>query len=128
MHSNTNTRGCAGQPQKRWEALADGVSDAAAAIVLECRRPATQQSGEWLDRQRDKVMRGVSELAQELGDRPWCNGEAYSLADIATGCALGYLDFRQPDFGWRDAHPNLARLADKLAKRPAFAETVPPVA
>jgi glutathione S-transferase len=111
---------------KRWEALADGISDAAVAIVLEGRRPAPQQSGEWLDRQRDKVARGVRELAQELGERPWCNGEAYSLADIATGCALGYLDFRHPDILWRAEHPNLARLAEKLAKRPAFAETAPP--
>jgi glutathione S-transferase len=111
---------------KRWEALADGISDAAAAIVLERRRPVPQQSSEWIDRQRDKVVRGVRELALELGEKPWCNGEGYSLADIATGCALGYLDFRQPEVDWRADSPNLARLADKLAKRPAFAETVPP--
>jgi glutathione S-transferase len=71
-------------------------------------------------------MRGVTELAQELDEKPWCNGEAYTLADIATGCALGYLDFRQPDFDWRTDHPNLALLAEKLSKRPAFAETAPP--
>jgi glutathione S-transferase len=113
---------------KRWEALADGICDAAAAIVLEHRRPAPGQSGEWIDRQRDKVVRSVRELAQELGDKPWCNGEGYSLADIATGCALGYLDFRQPEFDWRTDNPNLARLADKLSKRPAFIETAPPPA
>jgi glutathione S-transferase len=113
---------------KRWEALADGICDAASTIVLELRRPAVQQSREWVDRQRDKVVRGVRELATELDDKPWCNGETYSLADIATGCALGYLDFRQPDIDWRTGNPNLARLAEKLAKRPAFAETVPPAA
>ena len=111
---------------KRWEALADGICDAAAAIVLELKRPVPQQSSDWVDRQRDKVVRGVQELAQELDDKPWCNGEAYSLADIATGCALGYLDFRQPELDWRSGRANLARLADKLAKRPAFAETIPP--
>ncbi len=68
------------------------------------------------------------ELARDLDEKPWCSGEGYSLADIATGCALGYLDLRQPELDWRAQHPNLARLAEKLAKRPSFAETVPPVA
>lgn len=113
---------------KRWEALADGICDAAAAIVLEQKRPARQQSHEWIDRQRRKVAQGVVELARELADKPWCNGEAYSLADIATGCALGYLDFRLPELDWRAAHPNLARLAEKLGKRASFADTAPPPA
>jgi glutathione S-transferase len=113
---------------KRWESLADGICDAAAAIVLEQKRPARQQSREWIERQRRKVEQGVAELARELADKPWCNGEGYSLADIATGCALGYLDFRLPELDWRDAHPNLKRLAEKLGKRASFADTVPPVA
>jgi glutathione S-transferase len=111
---------------KRWEALADGICDAAAAIVIEGRRPAKQQSKDWVDRQRGKLERGITELANELGDKPWCNGEAYSLADIATGCALGYLDLRQPDVDWRAPYPNLVRLAEKLAKRPSFTDTAPP--
>jgi glutathione S-transferase len=113
---------------KRLEALADGISDAAAAVVLELKRPPVQQSREWVDRQQDKIVRGVRELAQELDDKPWCNGDAYSLADIATGCALGYLDFRQPEFDWRTQYPNLARLAAKLDARAPFAETRPPIA
>ena len=56
-------------------------------------------------------------LATELGERSWCSGETYSLADIATGCALGYLDFRFPDIDWRAAHPNLARLDEKGFRR-----------
>jgi glutathione S-transferase len=111
---------------KRWEALADGICDAAAAIVLENKRPARQQSKDWIDRQRDKIARGIVEMARDLEERPWCNGESYSLADIATGCALGYLDLRFPDVDWRDAHPNLAKLAEKLAARASFADTVPP--
>lgn len=112
---------------KRWEALADGICDAAITIVLEAKRPAKQQSREWIDRHRRKMDLGVRELASELGDKAWCNGEAYSLADIAAGCALGYLDLRHPAFDWRTEYPNLVKLADKLAKRPSFAETAPPV-
>lgn len=110
---------------KRWEALADGVCDAAAAIVIERRRSASLQSDEWVDRQRRKISEGVAELARELGDRAWCYGEACSLADIATGCALGYLDLRHAELDWRDLYPNLERLAEKLGKRPSFAETKP---
>jgi len=112
---------------KRWEALADGVCDAAAAIFLERKRPERQQSKDWIARQRAKIDRGVVELAQDLGERPWCNGEAYSLADIATGCALGYLDLRFPEIDWRGAYPNLVALAEKLGGRPSFADTAPPV-
>jgi glutathione S-transferase len=111
---------------KRWEALADGVCDAAVAIVLEGKRPARQQNKDWLDRQRSKIDLGLKELGNELGERVWCNGEAYSLADIATGCALAYLDLRHAAIDWRAAYPNLVKLAEKLAKRSSFAETVPP--
>jgi glutathione S-transferase len=113
---------------KRWEALADGVCDATITIVREQKRPARQQSKEWIERQFDKIRLGVKELAKELEDKTWCHGEAYSLADIATGCTLGYLDLRAPTIDWRGDYPNLLKLADKLAKRPSFAETAPPPA
>ena len=64
--------------------------------------------------------------SQGLGDKPWCNGQAYSLADIAIGCALGYPAFRFPQIDWRREYPNLAELYDKLAARASFQETVPP--
>ena len=111
---------------KKWEALADGICDAAATIVNERRRPSQLQSDEWIERQRRKIDEGVAELARELGDRSWCYGESCSLADIATGCALGYLDLRHAELEWRKLYPNLERLAEKLGKRPAFADTVPP--
>jgi glutathione S-transferase len=112
---------------KRWEALADGVSDAASTIVLERRRPARQQSKEWIARQEQKMIAGIAELAAELADKAWCNGEGYSLADIAAGCALGYLDLRHGEIDWRTDYSNLARLAEKLDKRPSFQDTAPPI-
>jgi glutathione S-transferase len=110
---------------RKWEALADGVCDAAAAIVVEGRRPAELRSSEWIERQRRKIHEGVAEMSRELGDGAWCHGDGYSLADIACGCALGYLDLRAPDIEWRVAYPNLARLAEKVAKRSSFADTAP---
>lgn len=111
---------------RRWEALADGIADAAAAIFIEKKRLPTQQSPDWIDRQRQKIERGLLAMADDLGDRNWCNGEAYSLADIAVGCCLAYLELRFADISWRQQHTNLARLADRLAQRPAFADTAPP--
>lgn len=111
---------------RRAEALADGICDAALAIVLERRRPAAQQSAEWIERQRAKVEAGVATLASELADKPWCNGESYSLADIATGCALDYLALRGKEIGWSHEYANLTRLGEKLARRPSFADTAPP--
>lgn len=110
---------------KRWEALADGICDAAALIFLEKKRPAEQQSSEWIVRQQNKIIAGLDYMAAELGDSNWCMGTHFSLADIAAGCALGYLAFRFPEIDWNAKHPNLARLYEKLSHRPAFAETIP---
>ncbi|MBE0622321.1 MAG: glutathione S-transferase N-terminal domain-containing protein [Burkholderiales bacterium] len=110
---------------KRWEALADGVLDAAVAVALERRRPAEQISEAVVERQMDRIERGVAVMARDLGEKPWCTGHAFTLADIACGVALGYLDFRLGAFDWRVLHANLAKLAAKLAERPSFADTVP---
>ncbi|MBL8383661.1 MAG: glutathione S-transferase [Burkholderiales bacterium] len=111
-----------------WEALADGICDAAVLARLEDGRASHERSARWTDRQLSKVRLGLSAAARGLADKPWCSGTAYSLADIAVGVALGYLDFRFPQIDWRTAHANLARLADKLAQRPSFAATLPPAA
>lgn len=110
---------------KRWEALADGICDAAALIFLERKRPAARQDADWIARQESKLIRTLEYMARELGDSPWCMGNHFSLADIACGCALGYLAFRFPEIDWNIKHSNLARLYDKLMLRQAFQDTVP---
>ena len=110
---------------KRWEALADGVLDAAVAAFLEARRREGERSQGWLDRQLGKVGDGLQAMSQELGEQAWCHGSVISLADISVACALGYVSFRLPDIHWGQQHPNLRALHDKLMQRPAFAETVP---
>jgi len=111
---------------RRWEALADGCTDAIAAMVIEKRRPAEFQYGPFLERQQDKIARALQVMSDDLGTRSWCCGDFFTLADIAAGCCLGFLDLRLPDVAWRATYPNLARLAEKLAQRPSFRETVPP--
>jgi glutathione S-transferase len=111
---------------KRIEALADGVSDAAALIYLERKRPAETQSLSWIDRQMDKVQLGLATMNQELGEHEWYINDAFSLADIAVGCTLGYLNLRFADeIDWRRSNANLAELYDRLMQRASFKETQP---
>ena len=109
---------------KRWEALADGISDAATTIFLERKRPESLQNTEWISRQQKKAMLGLEVAARDLGDKKWCEGNVYTLADIALGCTLGYLSFRFPEMKWR-MFPNLVRLVDTLEERASFIETAP---
>lgn len=111
---------------KCWEALADGVLDAGVLVRLErTQRPPELQSEAWIARQMSKVQLGLASLAHKLGDHAYCAGNQYSLADVAVGCALDWLSFRFPEIDWRGEHPKLARLADKLAERQSFKDSVP---
>jgi glutathione S-transferase len=111
---------------KVWEALSDGLLDAAVLVRLEkTLRPAAQQSPEWIERQMGKVYASLATMSANLGESPFCKGNHYTLADVAVGCALGWLLFRFPEIDWRTDYPNLARLLDKLSERASFKESVP---
>lgn len=111
-----------------WEALADGIIDAVVTAHLEeTQREPEQRSRRWVERQWRKIALGTQAIAQGLGDRPWCYGKHLTLADIAVGCTLGYLDLRLPEFNWRKEHASLAKFFNKLSARPSFTETAPTI-
>lgn len=113
---------------KTWEALADGVLDAAILARLEATwvgRTAEQRSAAWIDRQMGKITTSLKAISHGLGEKAYCAGVHFSLADIAVGCVLGYLDFRFPQISWRADYPNLVKLDDKLALRQSFIDTKP---
>lgn len=110
---------------KLKEALADGLMDAAVAARLESVRPKKEQSAAWIARNHAVIHRCLARIAAELGDSAWSTGTHFGLADIASGCALGYLDLRFAEIDWRSEYPNLAKFYEKLMLRPSFAETVP---
>lgn len=113
---------------KTWEALADGVLDAAVLARLEATWPGRgegERSDAWIDRQRAKIDASLKSMSQGLGEKAFCSGIHFSLSDVAVGCALGYLDFRFATIDWRTPYPNLARLAEKLNQRPSFVDTKP---
>ena len=113
---------------KTWEALADGLLDAAILARLEATWPGRKEgerSPAWIERQMKKIDDSLVAMNRALAERSNCVGIHLSLADIAVGCALGYLDFRFAHIDWRTAHPNLAGLYERLAQRPSFKDTSP---
>ncbi len=114
-----------GVEARRWEALADGVLDAGVLARLENQREAKLRSAPWIERQMGKVRAGLAAMDSELGDKLWCVGNGYTLADIALGVCLGWLDFRYPKMHWKKGHANLARVFAKLSERQSFADTLP---
>ena len=114
---------------KTWEALADGLLDAGILARLEATwRPTEQQSPAWVERQMSKIDAVLKSMSIGLGESTFCYNNQFSLADVAVGCALGYLDFRFPSLDWRAQYPNLDQLHQRLMQRQSFKDTVPPAA
>jgi glutathione S-transferase len=113
---------------KTWEALADGLLDAAILARLEASwagRKEGERSQAWIDRQMKKIDDSLTALGRALAERSHCVGIQVSLADIAVGVAVSYLDFRFPAIDWRANHPNLGGLYERLSQRPSFKDTLP---
>jgi len=113
---------------KTWEALADGLLDAAVLARLEATwsgRTDAQRSQAWIDRQMGKIHATVKAMSVGLAEKSFCSGIHFSLSDVAVGCALGYLDLRFTQINWRENYANLAKLQEKLMLRPSFIETNP---
>ena len=110
---------------RRWEALADGMCDAAVAVVMERRRAPEKQDAGVIERQMQKVERCLSAMSADMSEAKWSAGEKFSLADIAVGVALAYIDLRMPEIDWRTTYPKLERLYAELLERPSFKDTAP---
>lgn len=113
---------------KTWEALGDGLLDAALLARMEAvwaGREDSQRSQAWIDRQLEKIQHALLAMSKGLGDKAFCSGVHMGLSDIAVGCALSYLDFRFPHIDWRTPYPNLHKLYDKLSLRQSFIDSLP---
>lgn len=105
----------------RRHALADGILDAAFAIVMERRRPEGEQSPSWIERWSAAIGRSVDVLETEIASFP----TETDLAHVSIGCALAYLDFRLPDQEWRTGHPETVKWFETFAERPSMKDTRP---
>lgn len=107
------------------EVLCDGVCDACVLLFWERHRPAEQQSQAWMARQQRKVDGGLAAIARAAGERDFVIGDRFGLADIVVGTVLGYLSVRFADLPWRDRHPNLHALSERLEQRASFRASAP---
>lgn len=87
------------------QALADGITDAAVAIVQESRRPEAQQSPYWVERWTAAIERGVAHLEDGAVNAL----DHWRLDAMATACALDYLNFRLPELAWESRFPDTAK-------------------
>ena len=108
----------------RFQALADGICDAAILRRLEGNRPEQLRSTDWMERQRAAVARSVDALEADAAKL----GERFTIGSVAVLAALGYLDFRFGHEDWRPGHPALSAWFDAESKRDSFVSTAPPAA
>jgi glutathione S-transferase len=112
------------QASGRWkamglQALADGIMDAAVACRYESIQPEGRRNDDFVARYLATVNAGADALERvKFHDSP-------TIGEIATGCALGYLDFRYADLKWRDTRPKLAEWFEKFAQYPSMIATQP---
>lgn len=105
------------------EALADGIMEAAVLMVYESRcRPEEKVHDFWVEGQWAKIGRALDAL-----ETRWISHLAgpLDMGQIATGCALGYLDFRHGDRNWRRGRDSLAEWEKAFAMREAMQATLP---
>ena len=106
----------------RRQALCDGLMDAAILLRYEqALRPEALRWPEWIAGQTAKVSGALDALEAEAGTF----GDAFDIGHIATACALGYLDLRFAQMGWRNGRPALAAWFETVSKRPSLIATLP---
>lgn len=106
----------------RLQALGDGLGAASAALAGERRRPAERRFAPFSDNQSGKIARALARLEHDLAALE----AALTIAPIAAACAIGYLELRDCQPGWRDRHAALAGWYDGFAARPSMRATAPP--
>ncbi len=110
---------------KRFEVLCDGACDALILQLFENARGEEHRSQPWIERQQRKVDGALRELARVVEGREFCVGQAFTLADVATGTLLGYLKVRWPHLDWPQRYPDLAAYSDRMEQRPSFVGSRP---
>ena len=105
----------------RRQALADGIMEAGVLTRYETfLRPQEARWDAWIENQKQKFRRGLDALEREAPGL-----DVVDIGPLAIACALGYLDFRFADEGWRSTRPRLAAWFEQFAQRPSIAQTAP---
>lgn len=114
----------------RWQvqtlhALGDGMMDATVARMLEQRKPEDKQTVTVVSKQEGKVADALFSLNGVVAINKFLVDDSFSMADVAIGTALSYIDFRYAH-NWRSQYPALAEWAESIFSRSSFISTLPP--
>ncbi len=111
---------------RRWEALADGIAEASINISHEYGpMNDAQKRAAWVPRQRAKIERALAQFERGTAGHEWLHGSAFSLADIAAGYAISYVDTSLGGLERKKRLPGLNEYAERLLARPSFRATAP---
>ena len=108
-----------------WQALGQGILDAAVTRVVESRRPEEKQMAEKREREEGRIVRAIAAGEKAFKGGAFLVGGRYTLADLVMGVALQYVDFRYAH-DWRSKAPKLAKWHAGIVARKAFQDTLPP--
>lgn len=111
---------------QRWHALGQGILDAVVARLMETRRSEERQDPAVIDRQENKIANALRFADGHYNNGKYLVNDTLTVADIALGVALEYIDFRYPH-DWRGLYPRLAHWLEAHAGSHSFKETRHPV-
>jgi glutathione S-transferase len=111
---------------RRWraltlQALGDGLADAVVRRNQERRLPEERRSAEVLERQTKAIDAAFATLERDVMAL-----QEPTIGELAVVSAIGYLDLRVPEDGWRDRYPRIARWLEEFSQRPSVQATKPP--
>lgn len=105
-------------------ALAHGVLECAVFLVLEGRRPDSEQSKTMIERRKLAIRQSVDTLEEQFHART----DRFHLDGIGIASALAYIDFRKLPIDWRNSAPRLVEWLAWANARPSMQKTAPPEA
>ena len=108
---------------QRLEAMARGLADGVSVWIREGFRPQQERSPGVIDHERNRAARLIEVWETEVM-HPVMGGKLSNMAQMTLIVAL-HLERWNPDFKWRDGHPNLVNWAESLAARPSIRDTMP---
>jgi len=112
----------------RWEAMTDGMTDAAYNLVMERKRPVDEQSITWITRWSEEIQRVLEYIEAHIKE---ILNKELTLAQLALASAIGYLEFRLPEVLYDSACPKVSVCPETMnwyqsfKKRPAMIATIP---
>ena len=114
-------------PERRWRvlsrhALASGMLETGVLWRNESIRPEPQRSAKFLSAFELKIRTAIPALERDV---EVLSSTPIDISHVSVACALGYIDFRFPEFGWRKGHDRLTAWYETFLKRPSMQATIP---